>query len=151
MNISSGFVAPFSDTLTGKKSEGQIHVEDYDVKTSIDTSGNGTWAEDQGEEDAKDGIEQEQQTSNTGNLTNNNNNKNSQVYGNDTTSDETGSGTRGPDESSETSNKTEKKGIISTVKDGASNIWNGIKNGASNIWNGAKDLASNINPFKKKA
>ena len=95
--MSSGFVAPFSDTLTGKHSEDSLHVEDYDVKTSINTSGNGTWAEKQKENDIKDDkeddIEKDQNTSNTGNLTNNSNNKNSQVYENNTTSNETGSGT----------------------------------------------------------
>ena len=139
MNISSGFIAPFSDTLTGKHSEDSLHVEDYDVKTSIDTSGNGTWADKQREDDIKDDkeddIEKDQQTSNTGNLTNNSNNKNSQVYESNKTSSETGSGTRGQDE-------TEKKK--------GSNIWNNIKTGASNIWNGVKNLASNLNPFKKK-
>lgn len=135
--MSSGFIAPFSDTLTGKHNEDSLHVEDYDVKTSIDTSGNGTWEEKEKEEQKQkeDGIEQEQQTSNTGNLTNNSNNKNSQVYESNTTSSETGSETKGPD-------KTEKKK--------GSSIWNNIKNGASNIWNGVKNLASNLNPFKKK-
>ena len=137
ISMSSGFIAPFSDTLTGKHNEDSLHVEDYDVKTSIDTSGNGTWEEKEKEEQKQkeDGIEQEQQTSNTGNLTNNSNNKNSQVYESNTTSSETGSETKGPD-------KTEKKK--------GSSIWNNIKNGASNIWNGVKNLASNLNPFKKK-
>lgn len=138
ISMSSGFIAPFSDTLTGKHNEDSLHVEDYDVKTSIDTSGNGTWEEKQKEnviKDDKDDIEKDQQTSNTGNLTNNSNNKNSQVYESNKTSSEKGSGTKGP-------NKTEKK------KD--SSIWNNIKTGASNIWNGVKNLASNLNPFKKK-
>lgn len=148
--MSSGFIAPFSDTLTGKHSEDSLHVEDYDVKTSIDTSGNGTWAEKQKENDIKEDIKKDQNTSNTGNLTNNNNNKNSQVYENNTTSNETNSGTRGPDETNKTNTTTEKKGVLNAIKNGASNIWNGIKNGASNIWNGAKDLISNLNPFKKK-
>ena len=135
ISMSSGFIAPFSDTLTGKHNEDSLHVEDYDVKTSIDTSGNGTWEDKQKDDQKEDDIKKDQQTSNTGNLTNNSNNKNSQVYESNTTSNETGSGTRGPD-------KTEKKK--------GSNIWNNIKTGASNIWNGVKNLASNLNPFKKK-
>ena len=140
--MSSGFIAPFSDTLTGRHNEDSLHVEDYDVKTSIDTSGNGTWEEKEEQDGIKDDIEKDQQTSNTGNLTNNSNNKNSQVYESTTTSSETGSGTRGPDKTNKTNSKTEKKK--------GSNIWNNIKNGASNIWNGVKNLASNLNPFKKK-
>lgn len=135
ISMSSGFIAPFSDTLTGKHNEDSLHVEDYDVKTSIDTSGNGTWEEKQKENVIKEDIEKDQQTSNTGNLTNNSNNKNSQVYESNKTSNETGSGTSGQD-------KTEKKK--------GSSIWNNIKTGASNIWNGVKNLASNLNPFKKK-
>lgn len=138
ISMSSGFIAPFSDTLTGKHNEDSLHVEDYDVKTSIDTSGNGTWEEKQKEndkEDIKEDIEKDQQTSNTGNLTNNSNNKNSQVYKSNKTSNEKGSGNKGQD-------KTEKKK--------GSSIWNNIKTGASNIWNGVKNLASNLNPFKKK-
>lgn len=150
INMSSGFIAPFSDTLTGKHSEDSLHVEDYDVKTSIDTSGNGTWAEKQKEDQKDEDIEKDWNTSNTGNLKNNSNNKNSQVYENNTTSNETGSGTRGPDETNKTNTTTEKKGVLNTIKNGASNIWNGIKNGASNIASGAKDLISNLNPFKKK-
>ena len=75
ISMSSGFIAPFSDTLTGKHNEDNLHVEDYDMKTSIDTSGNGTWEEKEDKEDIKDDIEKDQQTSNTGNLTNNSNNK----------------------------------------------------------------------------
>ena len=141
ISMSSGFIAPFSDTLTGKHNEDSLHVEDYDVKTSIDTSGNGTWEEKEKENDKED-IEKDQQTSNTGNLTNNSNNKNSQVYESNKTSNETGSGTKGQDKTNKTNSKTEKK------KD--SSIWNNIKTGASNIWNGVKNLASNLNPFKKK-
>lgn len=142
ISMSSEFIAPFSDTLTGKHNEDSLHVEDYDVKTSIDTSGNGTWEEKQNKddkddikEDIKEDIEKDQQTSSTGNLTNNSNNKNSQVYESNKTSSEKGSGTKGQD-------KTEKKK--------GSSIWNNIKTGASNIWNGVKNLASSINPFKKK-
>lgn len=137
ISMSSGFIAPFSDTLTGKHNEDSLHVEDYDMKTSIDTSGNGTWEEkeEQDKEDIKDDIEKDQQTSNTGNLTNNSNNKNSQVYESNKTSSETGSETSGQD-------KTDKKK--------GSSIWNNIKTGASNIWNGVKNLASSLNPFKKK-
>lgn len=109
ISMSSRFIAPFSDTLTGKHNEDSLHVEDYDMKTSIDTSGNGTWEEKQKEnvikddkEDIKEDIEKDQQTSNTGNLTNNSNNKNSQVYESNKTSSETSSRTRGQD-------KTEKK------------------------------------------
>ena len=111
ISMSSRFIAPFSDTLTGKHNEDSLHVEDYDMKTSIDTSGNGTWEEKEKEDKddikedkdgIKDDIEKDQQTSNTGNLTNNSNNKNSQVYESNKTSSETGSETRGPD-------KTEKK------------------------------------------
>lgn len=144
ISMSSGFIAPFSDTLTGKHNEDSLHVEDYDVKTSIDTSGNGTWEKKQKEKQdgIKDDIEKDQQTSNTGNLTNNNNNKNSQVYESNKTSSETGSETRGQDKTNKTNSKTEKKK--------GSNIWNNIKTGASNIWNGVKNLASNLNPFKKK-
>lgn len=143
ISMSSGFIVPFSDTLTGKHNEDSLHVEDYDVKTSIDTSGNGTWEKKEGiKEDIKDGIEKDQQTSNTGNLTNNSNNKNNQVYESNKTSSETGSETKGQDKTNKTNSKTEKKK--------GSNIWNGIKTGASNIWNGVKNLASNLNPFKKK-
>lgn len=109
ISMSSGFIAPFSDTLTGKHNEDNLHVEDYDMKTSIDTSGNGTWEEKEDKEDIKedkdnikDDIEKDQQTSNTGNLTNNSNNKNSQVYESNKTSSETGSETSGQD-------KTERK------------------------------------------
>lgn len=119
ISMSSRFIAPFSDTLTGKHNEDSLHVEDYDMKTSIDTSGNGTWEEKEKEngikedkedikedkediKDDKDDIEKDQQTSNTGNLTNNSNNKNSQVYESNKTSSETGSETSGQD-------KTEKK------------------------------------------
>lgn len=82
ISMSSGFIAPFSDTLTGKHNEDSLHVEDYDMKTSIDTSGNGTWEEKEEQDgikedkdDIKEDIEKDQQTSNTGNLTNNSNNK----------------------------------------------------------------------------
>lgn len=116
ISMSSGFIAPFSDTLTGKHNEDSLHVEDYDMKTSIDTSGNGTWEEKEDKDgikddkedikddkdDIKDDIEKDQQTSNTGNLTNNSNNKNSQVYESNKTLSETSSRTRGQD-------KTEKK------------------------------------------
>lgn len=145
ISMSSGFIAPFSDTLTGKHNEDNLHVEDYDVKTSIDTSGNGTWEKKEKENiknDKDEDIEKDQQTSNTGNLTNNSNNKNNQVYESNKTSSETGSETKGQDKTEKTNSKTEKKK--------GSNIWNNIKTGASNIWNGVKNLASNLNPFKKK-